>query len=206
MAGRDTQEYQQRRQQIMNGALQAFAEKGFDRASNRDIAEAAQIASPGLIYHYFKDKQDLLQQLIRERMPQLWMIDGAGGTDDLPPDVVLPQLALVVATQLYTDSYAGILKVLLVEAIRNPQVAQLVNEVGPGYALHLLSAYLERQMEAGRLRCMNPHIAARLLIGPLIAHTLMRFVFEESESLNISPEEIARATVEAFLRELAPLN
>lgn len=28
----------------------------------------------------------------------------------------------------------------------------------------------------------------------------MRFVFEESESLNISPEEIARATVEAFLR------
>ena len=110
MAGREGAEYAQRRQQIMNGALQAFAQKGFDRASNRDIAEAAQIASPGLIYHYFRGKEELLHELIRERMPQLWMIEGDG---DQPPDVVLPQLVLEIARQLHSEAYAAILKIVL---------------------------------------------------------------------------------------------
>lgn len=105
------------------------------------------------------------------------MIDGAGGTDDLPPDVVLPQLALVVAATLHRFLCGNPKGSTGGKRSGNPQVAQLVNEVGPGYALHLLSAYLERQMEAGRLRCMNPHIAARLLIGPLIAHTADEICF-----------------------------
>jgi AcrR family transcriptional regulator len=204
MAGREGREHEQRRQQIMNGALQAFAQYGFDRATNRDIAQAAQIASPGLIYHYFKGKEDLLLQLIRERMPQLWMIEQGDDSGDQPPGVALPQLALEVARQLQDESYVAILKVVLVEAIRSPKVAQMINEVGPGYALQVLVGYLERQMAAGRLRRMNPQIAARLLIGPLIAHGLMHSVFEQDASFALAPEEIAQAAVDSFLRELAP--
>jgi len=40
---------------IIDGALQVFASKGFEKATNKDIA-AASGGSPGLIYHYFKDK------------------------------------------------------------------------------------------------------------------------------------------------------
>ena len=50
MPPRDEQDYEQRRQQIIDGALEAFSAKGFDGASNKDIAEAAKIGSPGLIY------------------------------------------------------------------------------------------------------------------------------------------------------------
>ena len=51
MAARDDQERIQRRQQIIDGALMVFAEKGFDKATNQEIAEAAGIGSAGLIYH-----------------------------------------------------------------------------------------------------------------------------------------------------------
>lgn len=54
-----------RRQQIFSGALECFERKGFHETSVTDIAEAAGISS-GLIYQYFKDKRDLLFQVILE--------------------------------------------------------------------------------------------------------------------------------------------
>ncbi len=206
MPPRDEQDYEQRRQQIIDGALAAFSAKGFAGASNKDIAEAAKIGSPGLIYHYFKDKVDLLHQVLLERMPLVRLIDSASSSIDQnpPPEEFLPELALNVARVLQSGLTIALLKVLLTEAIRNREVAQLVNEVGPGRALRLLAGYLQRQMDAGRLRKMDPHVAARLLIGPLLAYSLTRFIFEQPEAMAIDPEVMARATVESFLRSMAP--
>jgi AcrR family transcriptional regulator len=48
-----------RRAQILDGAAQVFAEKGFARATTKEIAEAADV-SEGTIYNYFDSKEDLL--------------------------------------------------------------------------------------------------------------------------------------------------
>src|SRR5260221_14479741 len=74
MPKRDDQEYEDRRRQIIEGALQAFAEKGFGGTTNRDIAQAAGIGSPGLIYHYFKDKEALLQAALEQHAPLLQLL------------------------------------------------------------------------------------------------------------------------------------
>ncbi|MDF5718561.1 MAG: TetR/AcrR family transcriptional regulator [Rhizonema sp. NSF051] len=74
MPPRDEQGFEGRRQQIIHGALQVFASKGFDSATNKDIAAASGIGSPGLSYHYFKDKYDLLQQVVEQRMPLLQLL------------------------------------------------------------------------------------------------------------------------------------
>jgi AcrR family transcriptional regulator len=52
-----------RRQQILNGAAQVFADKGFARATTKEIAEAADV-SEGTIYNYFDSKRDLLMGLM----------------------------------------------------------------------------------------------------------------------------------------------
>lgn len=79
-----------RRQQIIDGALAVFARFGFKRAANRDIACAAGNGSPGLIYHYFKDKADLLYHVIRERMPLIPLVDRLEQLTGEPLEVVLP--------------------------------------------------------------------------------------------------------------------
>ena len=61
-----------RRQQILEAALKVFSTKGYHKATNKDIAEAAGGISPGLIYWYFKDKQDVFLSLLRERAAA-WM-------------------------------------------------------------------------------------------------------------------------------------
>jgi AcrR family transcriptional regulator len=52
-----------RRNQILDAATKVFAEKGFQKATTREIAEAAEI-SEGTIYNYFETKDDLLLGLL----------------------------------------------------------------------------------------------------------------------------------------------
>jgi hypothetical protein len=59
-------------------------------------------------------------------------------------------------------------------------------------------------MELERLRRMNPHIAAHLLVGPIIAYIITRFVFDQEDAKAINIAEMISATIDGFLRQLAP--
>lgn len=55
---------QSRYDAILDAAKQAFAENGYQTVSIAQIAKAAGI-SDGLVYHYFRDKRDLLFHVLR---------------------------------------------------------------------------------------------------------------------------------------------
>jgi TetR/AcrR family transcriptional regulator, cholesterol catabolism regulator len=82
---------QRRREQLIEAALVVFARKGVDGASVKDIAQAADV-TPGLVYHYFDSKEDLVAAVLEERgfLPQLraLLIEHA----DQPASAVLPRL------------------------------------------------------------------------------------------------------------------
>src|SRR3954462_9074702 len=48
---------------ILNAATRVFSEKGYATASITEIAQAADV-SDGLIYKYFENKRDLLEQVL----------------------------------------------------------------------------------------------------------------------------------------------
>jgi AcrR family transcriptional regulator len=52
-----------RREQIIEAATRVFAEKGFRRATTREVARAAGV-SEGTIYNYFEDKDALLLAIL----------------------------------------------------------------------------------------------------------------------------------------------
>ena len=79
------------------------------------------------------------------------------------------------------------MKIMFVEAIRSPRVAQTINTIGTGRTLGILATYMEQQMAAGRLRPMNPQIAARIFAWPLIAYMLTRYIFEQPEAQTPPP-------------------
>ncbi|MDJ0784286.1 MAG: TetR/AcrR family transcriptional regulator [Desulfosarcinaceae bacterium] len=59
---RKERERERRRQQIMVAAKRVFAEKGFNKATMEDIAKEAEL-SPGTLYLYFKNKDELYASL-----------------------------------------------------------------------------------------------------------------------------------------------
>ena len=59
---RKERERERRRQQIMLAAKRVFSSKGFNRATMEDIAREAEL-SPGTLYLYFKNKEELYASL-----------------------------------------------------------------------------------------------------------------------------------------------
>jgi AcrR family transcriptional regulator len=59
---RKERERERRRQQILVAAKRAFSEKGFTKTKMEDIAQEAEL-SPGTLYLYFKNKEELYASL-----------------------------------------------------------------------------------------------------------------------------------------------
>jgi AcrR family transcriptional regulator len=200
MPSRDKQDFEGRRQQIIDGALQVFASKGFEKATNKDIAVAAGIGSPGLIYHYFKDKSDLFQQVVEQRLPLLQLLSHSDEVMTKPPQDVLTIFSDAFLKFADNSTIMALFKLILGEAIRQPHVADMVNTIGPSRSLGFLTRYLERQMSTGVLKPMSPGAAARYFVGSLIAYLLTREVLRQPDAQQISFEVMTKTTVEIFLQ------
>ncbi len=61
---------EERKTQILAGALQLFASKGLFATKIKDIAEAVGMAQ-GLIYHYYKSKDDIYIELINNALDKM---------------------------------------------------------------------------------------------------------------------------------------
>ena len=200
MPPRDEQDFESKRQQIIDGALCVFSRKGFERATNKDIAEASGIGSAGLIYHYFKDKSDLLQQVLEQRAPVLQLLNQIESMIDLPPREALTLFGSMFLQAMESRSAVALLKLMMGEAVRQPTVAKMLNTIGPARGFAFLRSYLARQMDAGMLRRMDPGAAARCFIGPLIVYLLTREVFPQPDAQTLTPEMMVATAVDIFLQ------
>jgi len=200
MSLRDEQDFEERQQKIIDGALHVFASKGFEKATNKDIAAAAGIGSPGLIYHYFKDKSDLFQQVVAQRMPVLQLLHQADETlMGKTPREVLTTFAKAFLQDAENPTSMALLRLLLGDAFRQPHVAELINTIGPSRSIGFLTRYLEKQMGLGMLKPMDARAAARCFMGPLIAYLITREVFLQVDAQQLSPDTMAATAVEIFL-------
>lgn len=58
------------REDILDAARQLFVVNGYEATSMRAIAQKVN-CSPGILYHYFEDKQDIMALLVRETFAKL---------------------------------------------------------------------------------------------------------------------------------------
>ncbi|HOO12604.1 MAG TPA: TetR/AcrR family transcriptional regulator [Bacillota bacterium] len=63
---------EERKEQILSGALRLFATKGFFAAKIKDIAQEVGMAQ-GLVYHYYSSKDEIYVELIRNALEKLNM-------------------------------------------------------------------------------------------------------------------------------------
>ncbi|MFN3714516.1 MAG: TetR/AcrR family transcriptional regulator [Alcanivoracaceae bacterium] len=70
LRARQQEEKQERRDSILDAAEQVFFAKGVDRATMDDIARSARL-SRGLLYVYFRDKQDILASILLRALESL---------------------------------------------------------------------------------------------------------------------------------------
>ena len=89
---RKEREKERRRQQIIVAAKRVFSGKGFNKATMEDIAKEAEL-SPGTLYLYFKNKEELYASLSLRILQYLHIrVSHVNKESDLSPDQRLKAL------------------------------------------------------------------------------------------------------------------
>ncbi|GHO66329.1 TetR family transcriptional regulator [Ktedonobacter sp. SOSP1-52] len=192
-----------RREQLLDAAIRVFARKGFSRATNKDIAHEADV-TPGLIYHYFESKEALLQAVLEERSPLSLLRSLPAQVMELPPAQFLPSLVLRVLKIVEGEQFVQIIRVILPELMHNPSILPVAPSVLQR-AVNTLAAYLDQQMQQGKLRRVeDSRLAAQTLMGSVIGFVLRRQIFLDSQALAYSQEQVANTIADIFLQGLLP--
>ena len=159
-AGRRQQQAEERRNQLIDVALELFGQNGIEATRVSDIARADGVAQ-GLLYHYFPSKDALLAAIV-EREGPLGMLHELLAT---PPDRPARETLLDLANRIYAliQQRRPLLRLIMREVIWQPEMMRFGMGVRE-QALAMLSGYLQSRVAAGELR---PHDS--LVVGQLFA-------------------------------------
>ncbi len=195
-----------RKEQILDAAMRVFAQKGFTRATNKDIAREAGI-TPGLIYYYFESKEAVFREIVEQRSP-LRLI-GAFSEEmlALPPEQFLRYFIGRVLEIIEDEQFIGIIRVLLPEVVHDEdstslQVVQTVRDVFQRVVM-FLSSYLEAKMGGDALEHNEAQVAAQLLFSSVIGFLMRRQILRDPTVVEMTHEQIADVVTKAVLKSVA---
>jgi TetR/AcrR family transcriptional regulator, fatty acid metabolism regulator protein len=152
-----------RRRELLDAAAIVFARKGFHASRVGDIAEEAGVAH-GLLYHYFRSKDEVLETIFRETWGALVIetqrIEAADAT-------------LREQLQRFAHTYLGswlitphAIRVLVREIARSPDVGGRVDEIRTVFLG--LTRMIESAKRSGEVRAdCDPVLAAWVIYGSL---------------------------------------
>ena len=164
-----------KRRIILDAAIRVFARQGFNGCRVSDIADEAGVAY-GLVYHYFRSKDEVLDTLFLERWNVL--LDAIRETDrqDISPREKLHQIASFIV-----DSYRHdpeLMKVIIVE------VTRAANSFGQTHLAKIQEAYgliadiVARAQADGAFKdTITPQFAAMAFYGA-IEQVLTGWIFD----------------------------
>ena len=195
MAARNEKLAAEKRRQILDAAVRVFARQGFNQCRVSDIADEAGVAY-GLVYHYFRSKDEVLDTLFLER----WnvMLDVIR---DLDGQDLAPREKLYAIASFIVDSYRhdpDLMKVIIVE------VTRAANSFGQTHlekiteAYELIAGIVARAQADGVFKdTVTPRFAAMAFYGA-IEQLLSGWIFETLPRGDAEFEEAKTLVVETI--------
>jgi AcrR family transcriptional regulator len=165
-----------RRAQIIDAAARVFAEKGFHRATTREIASAAGV-SEGTIYNYFDSKADLLIGIMA-RLAELEQLD-AELTQALQSDVKDFMIAISRHRLARIQRGQELLQAVLPEVLVDPELRQRFYRQYVLRIATLMEQYVQARIELGHVRPVDVPLTVRVLQGAFIGLLILRMLGDE---------------------------
>jgi AcrR family transcriptional regulator len=202
MAKRWQRRKQARAPEILDAALACFAQKGFAATRLDDIAARAGITK-GTIYLYFDSKQALFEALARQSIGQqldqvkAQLAAFTGSSADL--------LRLILTTMGHfamSSDRVVLPRLVLAEAANFPQLAEFWRREIIDRGIGLLTTILERGIERGEFRRIEPQHAARLCVAPILIIVLWRTTFAQFDDQPYDYQGLIEAHLQTLLNGL----
>ena len=155
---------EEKRRQILDAAVRAFARKGYHACRVGEIAEEAGVAY-GLVYHYFGSKEEVLETIFRDTWTQMLArvreVQEEGGP-------AREQVRKVTALLLRTwRRDPDLVRVLVHEVTRSPErLPRQIDEISHAY--ETLEGIVAHGQQTGEFRDdLDPQLAATIFYGAL---------------------------------------
>jgi TetR/AcrR family transcriptional regulator len=166
MARSRASDYDEKRRAILNRSAELFSEYGYDRASMNRIADACGVSKANL-YHYYKDKDELLFDIIRFHLEELIEVVEAADRAEQPPEARLRGLVGALL-EAYRDADAqhnvqiNSLRLLPVERkaelkAMERELVRVFSEAVVGVAPHLKGTKLLKPVTMSLFAMLNWH-------------------------------------------------
>lgn len=168
-----------KRDQISTAAQRLFLANGF-AATSMDAVAAEAGVSKQTLYSYYPGKEELLTAVLLGLIQELSGAMGAGGP--APRSTAELQQALVhlagrfVAGIMQPD-YVALVRVIVAETARLPQLGDLFRRAVPERVLTGVAALLAQARQDGIVRFADADAAARLFVGPFLTYVLLDGLF-----------------------------
>jgi AcrR family transcriptional regulator len=205
MAGRPSRRRKEARPaELLDAALDVFAEKGFAAARMEDIAARAGTAK-GTIYLYFPSKEAVFQALVRAAIvPNLERAEAVADGHEGPVGPVVIRLMALLGDLLRDTRLAVLPRLIIAEIHRFPDLTQFYKTTVVDRGLALIARMHRYGVERGEFRPGDSETVARLVVAPVLLMAIWRTVFAPHDPHPFDPGPVLAAHAETLLRGLAP--
>jgi AcrR family transcriptional regulator len=169
------------REAILKASREAFAERGYDAASIRQIATGAGV-DPALVHHYFGNKEQLFLESVqapfdpRELIPQIL----AGGREGIGERIIRTFVTV-------WDSPRGTTAVaLLRSAVTNEWTARMLREF-------VITQILRRAVKELGLEPPEGPLRASLVASQILGLATARYILKVEPLASTPPDQLAAA-------------
>jgi TetR/AcrR family transcriptional regulator, mexJK operon transcriptional repressor len=185
--------------QVLDGACKVFMRDGFEGASVDDIAREAGV-SKATLYSYFPDKRLLFTEILRKECRRLTERAEAEIAVVGTVEQMLTMAGERIAEFLMSDFGRSMVRLVMAEGQRFPEIAREFYANGPGMIHDRLVFHFGHMVENGTLKIDDLHLAADQFAQLCKAAVHEKLLFGMAEP--ITKAEVTRSVngaVEMFL-------
>jgi AcrR family transcriptional regulator len=167
-----------RPREITEAAYQAFAEKGYAATRVEEVAKRAGV-SKGLMYLYFKTKEDLFKAVIRRVVvPRVDSLMTQSAKTDLSAEEFLRGPFTAFLKKLPGSPVSVVVRLMVSEGWRYPELVEFYWDNVISRGLESVNKLLERGIAAGEFSRSPVSEHPQLFIAPAIMAVLWKLVFD----------------------------
>jgi AcrR family transcriptional regulator len=163
--------------EIVEAALEVFAEKGFAAAKLDDIARRAGISKPTL-YLYFDTKEEIFRAVAWAAVASLLeALESTAEGPDAPFAELAPKLLSRAAGMMTGGRVPAIARMVIGESRNFPDLARIWHDDVIASVIGLVTGIIARAQARGEVAPGDPRFHAFSLMGPMVIAMLFREVF-----------------------------
>ena len=191
---------EERPAEITQAALEAFAEHGYAATRVDDVARRAGV-SKGLLYLYFKTKEELFKAVIRGVVvPRIDALKTAIADTELSADEFLQGPFLDFISKLPDSPVRIVVRLLIAEGPKHPDlIAYYFDQVISG-GMDALRQLINRGVRHGEFRQSSLDEFPQLLVAPVLMSIIWKTLFQKHYPLDT--DKFLQTHIDLILRAI----